>query len=63
MGDGSAAEPAGRVVTVALVAVPGPGGGVTFVRRNAGLPGFWVLPGGKVEFGEPIAEAARNGRP
>jgi ADP-ribose pyrophosphatase YjhB (NUDIX family) len=61
VGDGSAAEPAGRVVTVALVAVPGPGGGVTFVRQERGpYAGFWVLPGGKVEFAEPIAEAARR---
>jgi ADP-ribose pyrophosphatase YjhB (NUDIX family) len=52
---------AGRVITVALVEVPGPGGGVTFVRQERGpYTGFWVLPGGKVEFGEPIAEAARR---
>lgn len=61
MGGDGAEEPAGRVVTAALVAVPGPGGGVTFVRQERGpYAGFWVLPGGKVEFGEPIVAAARR---
>jgi 8-oxo-dGTP diphosphatase len=55
------AEAAGRVVTAALVVVPGPGGTVTFVRQEHGVyGGWWLLPGGKVEFGEPIAEAARR---
>jgi 8-oxo-dGTP diphosphatase len=52
---------AGRVVTAALVAVPGPGGTVTFVLQQRGpCAGFWLLPGGKVEFGELITEAARR---
>lgn len=51
----------GRVVTAALVVIPGPGETVTFVRQERGpYAGFWLLPGGKVEFGEPIAEAARR---
>ena len=50
-----------RVVTAALVVVPGPGETVTFVRQSRGpYAGFWLLPGGKVEFGEPIAAAARR---
>jgi 8-oxo-dGTP diphosphatase len=49
------------VVTAALVVVPGPGGTVTFVRQERGpYAGFWLLPGGKVEFGESIVEAARR---
>jgi 8-oxo-dGTP diphosphatase len=52
---------AGHVVTAALVVVPGPAETVTFVRQERGpYAGFWLLPGGKVEFGEPIAEAARR---
>jgi 8-oxo-dGTP diphosphatase len=48
-------------VTAALVVVPGPAGTVTFVRQERGpYAGFWLLPGGKVEFGEPIIEAARR---
>jgi len=55
------AEATGRVVTAALVVVPGPGDTVTFVRQERGpYAGWWLLPGGKVEFGEPIAEAARR---
>ncbi len=51
----------GQVVTAALVVVPGPGETVTFVRQEHGpYAGFWLLPGGKVEFGEPIPEAARR---
>jgi 8-oxo-dGTP diphosphatase len=50
-----------RVVTAALVVIPGPGETVTFVRQERGpYAGFWLLPGGKVEFGEPIVEAARR---
>ncbi|MFB9833950.1 NUDIX hydrolase [Actinoallomurus acaciae] len=50
-----------HVVTTALVVVPGPGETVTFVRRQHGpYAGFWLLPGGKVEFGEPVIEAARR---
>lgn len=52
---------AGHVVTAALVVVPGPAKTVTFVRQERGpYAGFWLLPGGKVEFGEPIADAARR---
>jgi len=48
-------------VTAALVVVPGAVGTVTFVRQQRGpYAGFWLLPGGKVEFGEPIIEAARR---
>jgi 8-oxo-dGTP diphosphatase len=55
------AEVAGRVITAALVVVPGPGDTVTFVRQERGpYAGWWLLPGGKVEFGEPVAEAARR---
>lgn len=51
----------GRVVTAALVVVPGPGETVTFVRQEHGpYAGYWLLPGGKVEFGEPIVDAARR---
>jgi 8-oxo-dGTP diphosphatase len=50
------------VVTAALVVVPGTvSGTVTFVRQQRGpYAGFWLLPGGKVEFGESIIEAARR---
>jgi 8-oxo-dGTP diphosphatase len=52
---------AGRVVTAALVVVPGPAKTVTFVRQQRGpYAGFWLLPGGKVEFGEPVIEAAKR---
>ena len=45
------AEPAGRVITAALVVVPGPGDTVTFVWQERGpYAGWWLLPGGKVEF-------------
>ena len=48
-------------MTAALVVVPGAAGTVTFVRQERGpYAGFWLLPGGKVEFGEPIIEAARR---
>jgi 8-oxo-dGTP diphosphatase len=51
----------GRVVTGALVVVPGPADTVTFVRQERGpYAGFWLLPGGKVEFGESIIDAARR---
>lgn len=49
------------VITGALVVVPGPAETVTFVRQQRGpYAGFWLLPGGKVEFGEPIIGAARR---
>ncbi len=45
----------------ALVVIPGPGETVTFVRQERGpYAGFWLLPGGKVEFGEPVIDAARR---
>ncbi|WP_433177346.1 NUDIX hydrolase [Actinoallomurus sp. CA-150999] len=48
-------------MTAALVVIPGPEETVTFVRQEHGpYAGFWLLPGGKVEFGEPIVEAARR---
>jgi len=51
----------GRVVTAALVVVPGPAETVTFVRQERGpYAGYWLLPGGKVEFGEAIPDAARR---
>jgi 8-oxo-dGTP diphosphatase len=54
-------QAAGRVVTAALVVIPGPGDTVTFVRQERGpYAGWWLLPGGKVEFGEPIKRAARR---
>ena len=52
---------AGQVITAALVVVPGPGGTVTFVRQERGpYAGWWLLPGGKMEFGEPVAAATRR---
>jgi len=50
-----------RVITAALVVVPGPDDTVTFVRQERGpYAGFWLLPGGKVEFGEQAGQAARR---
>jgi 8-oxo-dGTP diphosphatase len=54
-------QAAGRVVTAALVVVPGPWATVTFIRQERGpYAGWWLLPGGKVEFGEPVEQAARR---
>lgn len=54
-------DTARRVVTAALVVVPGPAETVTFVRQERGpYAGWWLLPGGKVDFGEPVAAAARR---
>jgi 8-oxo-dGTP diphosphatase len=54
-------QAAGRVITAALVVVPGPGETVTFIRQERGpYAGWWLLPGGKVEFGEPVEQAARR---
>lgn len=53
--------PEACVVTGALVVIPGPKETVTFVWQQCGpYAGFWLLPGGKVEFGEPIIGAARR---
>jgi 8-oxo-dGTP diphosphatase len=52
---------AGRVLVSALAIIPGPDETVTFVRQERGpYAGWWLLPGGKVEFGEPIEKAARR---
>jgi 8-oxo-dGTP pyrophosphatase MutT (NUDIX family) len=52
---------AGRVLVSALAIIPGPDETVTFVRQEHGPDaGWWLLPGGKVAFGEPIEEAARR---
>jgi hypothetical protein len=56
------AEVAGRVIPAALVIIPGPGETVTFVRQERGpYAGWWLLPGGKAEFGQPVAAAGRRG--
>lgn len=50
-----------KVTTGALVVVPGPGQTVTFVLQERGpFAGAWLLPGGKVEFGESLADTARR---
>lgn len=50
-----------RITVGALAIVAGPGGTVTFVRQERGpYRGWWLLPGGKTEFGESVAETARR---
>jgi 8-oxo-dGTP diphosphatase len=50
-----------RLLAAALAVVPGPDGTVTFVRQLRGpYAGHWLLPGGRVEFGESLPDAARR---
>jgi 8-oxo-dGTP diphosphatase len=50
-----------RVIIGVTTVVPGPAGTVTFVRQTRGpYAGSWLLPGGKAEFGESLADAARR---
>jgi 8-oxo-dGTP diphosphatase len=50
-----------RITVGALAVVPGPGQTVTFVRQERGpYAGWWLLPGGKTDFGESLEETARR---
>lgn len=50
-----------RVVTGVTTIVPGPAGTITYIRQmNGPYTGRWLLPGGKVEFGENLVDAARR---
>ncbi|MGH8896279.1 MAG: NUDIX hydrolase [Egibacteraceae bacterium] len=50
-----------HVVAGALVIVPGPRQTITFVYQERGpYAGCWLLPGGKVEFGESLEDTARR---
>ena len=50
-----------RVTLAALAIVPGPNSTITFVEQLRGpFSGHLLLPGGKVDFGEDLAEAARR---
>lgn len=51
----------GKVSAAALAIVPGPNGTVTFVHQQRGpYAGHWLLPGGRVEFGESLPDTARR---
>lgn len=51
----------GRVSSAALAIVPGPDGAVTFLRQERGpYAGHWLLPGGRVDFGESLVDTARR---
>ncbi|GAA2336125.1 MULTISPECIES: NUDIX hydrolase [Streptomyces] len=50
-----------RVLPAALLVVPGPGRTVTFVHQLKGpYAGSWLLPGGGIEPGEAVCDAARR---
>jgi hypothetical protein len=53
------AEPAGRVITAALVVVPGPGDTMTFVRQERGRIAMTNLLTGET-FGRPTISPAGN---
>ncbi|MBX7267517.1 NUDIX hydrolase [Micromonospora sp. Llam7] len=51
----------GKVSSAALAIVPGPDGSVTFLRQERGpYAGHWLLPGGRIEFGESVVDTARR---
>jgi 8-oxo-dGTP diphosphatase len=51
----------GKVTAAALAIVPGPNATITFLRQQRGpYAGHWLLPGGRVEFGESLMDAARR---
>ena len=49
------------ITAAAVVIVPGRGSTITFVAQRRGpFAGSWLLPGGRVEFGESLADTARR---